>query len=321
MNLTEYCKELATATTEAIQWIGRNEELVRNEQAPLQRDLRRAGRIFSRCARAAARKMCAGVFGPSQAGKSYLISALARDAKGQLMACFGDEVHDFISKINPEGGRESTGLVTRFTLTKPDSLPQGFPVQLRLLTETDVVKIIANSYFCNCEHREDPQSDVNATLNLLEKRAGQGDPHIDINAMEDLCDYIREFRAQSWVRSLEKTYWNRAIELGPQLSLDDRVRLYASEWKNFVEITDIYEERLYVSCADADRLVAELTPPGGNRPDEEEEDEEAIEELEREEKAEERAEKESGERSGQKAGKSSEDAAAENRRNDWPGRA
>ena len=101
----------------------------------------------------------------------------------------------------------------------------------------------------------------------------------------------------------------------------DRVRLYASEWKNFVEITDIYEERLYVSCADADRLVAELTPPGGNRPDEEEEDEEAIEELEREEKAEERAEKESGERSGQKAGKSSEDAAAENRRNDWPGRA
>lgn len=46
----------------------------------------------------------------------------------------------------------------------------------------------------------------------------------------------------------------------------DRVRLYASEWRNFVEITDIYEDRLYVSCADADRLVAELTPPGGNRP-------------------------------------------------------
>ena len=48
----------------------------------------------------------------------------------------------------------------------------------------------------------------------------------------------------------------------------DRVRLYASEWRNFVEITDIYEDRLYVSCADADRLVAELPPPGGNRPDE-----------------------------------------------------
>ena len=41
----------------------------------------------------------------------------------------------------------------------------------------------------------------------------------------------------------------------------ERIRLYASEWNHFVEITDIYEERLYVSCRDADRLVAALTPP------------------------------------------------------------
>lgn len=54
----------------------------------------------------------------------------------------------------------------------------------------------------------------------------------------------------------------------------DRVRIYASEWRNFVEITDIYEDRLYVSCSEADRLVAELMPPGGNRPDDEDEEEE-----------------------------------------------
>lgn len=52
----------------------------------------------------------------------------------------------------------------------------------------------------------------------------------------------------------------------------ERVRLYASQWRNFVEITDIYEERLYVSCADADDLVAELLPPGGNRPADDDED-------------------------------------------------
>ena len=54
----------------------------------------------------------------------------------------------------------------------------------------------------------------------------------------------------------------------------ERVKLYASEWKNFVEITDIYEDRLYVSCSDADRLVEELMPPGGNRPAEDDEEEE-----------------------------------------------
>ncbi len=40
----------------------------------------------------------------------------------------------------------------------------------------------------------------------------------------------------------------------------DRVRIYASEWCNMVEITDIYEERLYVSCTDPERLVAQLRP-------------------------------------------------------------
>ncbi len=56
------------------------------------------------------------------------------------------------------------------------------------------------------------------------------------------------------------------------------VRLYASEWRDFVEITDLYEERLYVSCREADRLVGELTPAGGNRAiDDEDEDDETTE--------------------------------------------
>lgn len=33
------------------------------------------------------------------------------------------------------------------------------------------------------------------------------------------------------------------------------VTLYASEWRNFVEITDIYDSRIYVSCREADRLI------------------------------------------------------------------
>ncbi|MEG1759311.1 MAG: PH domain-containing protein [Alistipes sp.] len=41
----------------------------------------------------------------------------------------------------------------------------------------------------------------------------------------------------------------------------ERIRIYAAEWNNFVEIVDIYEDRLYVSCSEADKLVAELTNP------------------------------------------------------------
>lgn len=249
MNLTEYCQELAAVTGEAGEWVSRNTDLVRNEQSVLLKELRRAGRIFRRCARAAARKMCVGVFGPSQAGKSYLISALARDESGSLLARFGDATHDFVRELNPTGGKESTGLVTRFTMTRPASLPAGFPVQLRLLSETDIVKIIANSYFADCEHKDDPESDIDATLTLLEARTGQGDAHIDLDAMEDLREYLKEFRAKARAAVLEQRYWERALELGPCLSLEDRVRLYALIWDEVPELTELLRRLLQALAA------------------------------------------------------------------------
>ena len=35
----------------------------------------------------------------------------------------------------------------------------------------------------------------------------------------------------------------------------ERIRIYASEWRNLVEITDIYEERLWVSCSEPEKLI------------------------------------------------------------------
>lgn len=36
------------------------------------------------------------------------------------------------------------------------------------------------------------------------------------------------------------------------------ITIYASEWNNFVEIVDIYDSRTYVSCRDADALIASV---------------------------------------------------------------
>ena len=42
----------------------------------------------------------------------------------------------------------------------------------------------------------------------------------------------------------------------------ERVKIYASVWRNFVEIKDQYDERVIVSCPDPERLIAELNPAG-----------------------------------------------------------
>ena len=250
MELATYCADLAQACTDDGAWVTRNGELVRGEQEGLLKELRRAARVFRRCSRAAGRKMCAGVFGPSQAGKSYLISALARDAGHSLLAVFGNQTKDFISEINPEGGKDSTGLVTRFTMTQPKDLPPDHPVQIRLLSETDLVKIIANTYYADCEHKEAPQSDIGATLKALKQRAqslpaGSGSPSADLDALEDLREYlVKDFRAKARVQELERSYWDQALALGPVLDLEGRVRLYSLIWDEVEPFTGLLRQLL-----------------------------------------------------------------------------
>ncbi len=247
MSLANYSSQLAAVALEAQTWT-REAIIVGNEheREELGRDLRRAGRVFRQCAVAADRQMCAGVFGPSQAGKSYLISALARGEDGALLARFGDEVHDFLNKINPEGEQESTGLVTRFTMRRPASLPAGHPVQVRLLTETDLVKIIANSYYADCIHTEErPEAEITSRLDDLESRAGQGASHIDLDALEDLQDYLqKEFSAHTFVKDTHEIYWKRALRLGPRLDLEGRVGLYALIWDEVEELTELLRRLL-----------------------------------------------------------------------------
>ena len=241
VQLTEYCRVLAQASEMAQKWVGDNGDLVKNDAEGLLSALRAEARVFRKCGRALERKMCAGVFGPSQAGKSYLLSALARDKEsGSLGAVFADRTLDFISEINPEGGKESTGLVTRFTMTRPATLPDGSPVYLRLLTETDLVKIIANAYYADCEHKDSPDEEaIRTAISAIGARAGKECCRLTIDDMEELHEYIREFRASPRVQSLERLYWNRASEIMPRLGEEDRVALYAVIWDSVPQFTSL----------------------------------------------------------------------------------
>ncbi|THB64316.1 MAG: type III effector HopL1 [Desulfovibrio sp.] len=247
--LASRCNDLAQVALGAVDWVGRNRDVVRNESDSLATQLRKSARFFRKCARAAERKMCVGVFGPSQAGKSYLISALAQGADGRLLADFDGEVQDFIKEINPEGGKESTGLVTRFTLTPPDSLPSGYPVQLRLLSEMDIVKILANTYYSDFLHEEPP--DVKAMAAAVRELRHRKQPSrtglLDQDDMEDLRDYVsKNFRTSPRVQALEKVFWPRAVEIAPYLSPSDRAKLFSQLWDGADQFTDLYR-RLYAA--------------------------------------------------------------------------
>ena len=118
--LTQRCQAIHEAAGEAIEWV----DDVRDDSPRLDRNaaglidkLRRVRNLSGRLGRAASRPVSVGFFGLSQAGKSYLISAMAANAQGELETELDGVRLNFIAHVNPPGGgKEATGLVTRFTL-------------------------------------------------------------------------------------------------------------------------------------------------------------------------------------------------------------
>lgn len=247
--LSDTCHTLEQVGTEFLTWLDDNAERVRQEKAGLTKEFRRLVAQARRLEQAVQRPMCVGVFGPSQSGKSYLISALARKGAAPLLADFAGQEIDFIRDINPEGGRESTGLVTRFTLQPASDATPAAPVRMRLLTQTDLIKILGNTYYADCDHSEDEpltQAQLTELLGELAK-AAQAQP-VDPLTVEDVYDlqayFERYFKGFERVRLLRHGYWEQAAHLAPRLRIQDRVRLFGVIWGGVEAFGQLYA-RLY----------------------------------------------------------------------------
>jgi hypothetical protein len=92
----------------------------------------------------------AAMFGESQAGKSYLVSALLSEAGNpfKILDGKGNEF-DFKNQMNPRGNEmESTSVVTRFSI-KYKWVNQEYPILAKLLSPTDIILVICEAYYHN----------------------------------------------------------------------------------------------------------------------------------------------------------------------------
>lgn len=245
--LIERCDDVLAGAGSAIPWVDdarRDSQTIDREADGLKERLRRSRNAARRLGAAAGRPMTVGFFGLSQAGKSYLISALACGANGKLETCMGPHRLNFISHVNPPGGgKEATGLVTRFT-RQPVNAPADHPVALTLFSETDVVKILGNTFFLDFDHqRVTPRSDageIRSHLKALKARA-QTRPTGGMTSDDvvDLMDYfVRRFP-----RSMEPflgDFWPTAIDLAPHLRPDDRCTLFSLMWGEVAELSQLF---------------------------------------------------------------------------------
>ena len=254
--VAERCRATSQVAQKAIDWFNDNPDKVRQELPTLTREFRKLALQARKYEAAAHRPMCVGVFGPSQAGKSYLISALARRGTNPLMAVFDShpEGIDFVKEINPEGGQEATGLVTRFSI-RPVQAPAGAPVALRLLSQTDIVKIIANTYMSDCDLSEEEPLTQAKLREVFEAVQGSAQPGpVDPMTEDDVYDlqeyFDKYFKGKNdIVRALSTGgYWSQAAELAPRLPVAARAKLFSPLWGGIDEFSDLYRE-LYAALS------------------------------------------------------------------------
>lgn len=255
------CRSMELACSDAVTWLESNRSLVSNRYEGMRRSLKINTVEARKLASAADRPMTVGIFGPSQAGKSFLMGGMLRSSGGgndsantavgvePINVVFGQaeaqESKDFLGEINPTGGRETTGVVTRFS-SKSKSSPPGFPVILRTLREIDIVKILSNSYVFDLpEDVVNLKEDELITLFADAEFVSAKTPVDNLQA-EDVYELEQYFTASlsrhALMREFSEFYWLKAEQLLPCLKPVDRLRVLSVLWGGRVEFDQLYLE-------------------------------------------------------------------------------
>lgn len=247
LDLAQGATALAAAASEVRAWVTRlaqSASSVANEQQSLAEATLRAENNARKLAASANRRNSAGVFGPSQAGKSYLVSVLGRSPAKPLMADFAGTQKNFITEINPQGGKESTGLVTRFTIVK-GTRDAKHPVELRLLTETDLVKIIGNSFISDFDQDKrtltlPQEAAVREAVQAARGARRATNPHLDEVVMFDIGEYFKTIFPVTVEPLTRAGYWEGLVECGHLLPVAERTALYSQLWGRSQDLTDLF---------------------------------------------------------------------------------
>lgn len=169
--------------------------------------------------RAWGRPQSLGFFGPSQAGKSFLVGALLSHELGSLEVKSREGKVDFLQDINPAKGVESTGTVTRFTSAPPPQPLTRGDFYCRLLTLEVMLESMATGFLVECTA---PPVDAERVDRVLREARLQGGPpaaplfrrawdtvwHDLLKKYQDRHPYLNELRRHPELRT---EAWKKGI--------------------------------------------------------------------------------------------------------------
>ena len=190
----------------------------------------------------------AAMYGESQAGKSYLVSALL-SSKGnpfKVMDGAGNEF-DFKAQINPRGNEmESTSVVTRFSTTYK-SINDRYPVIAKTLSPVDIVLIICEAYYNNLSVNTTLSFDeIKERVDALETKyraSHESQLIITEDDILDIGDYFNDnFSKLEYNNIKDAAYFEKVGSLIARVAPEEWSVVFALLWNSNPQLTKLFED-------------------------------------------------------------------------------
>jgi len=243
--LIQNCQQIKQVVDAYATWVKNNVDATK--QGVHINNLKRFRRTAKRYENAASKRPSIALFGQSQVGKSYLVSNIGKMPTENVQYVIDEKSGakiSFIQYINPAGGgKESTGLVTRFSI---HSQAKGTkPITIKLLSQSDLVRILTNGYLSDIKeytYSINP-SEINSRLQSLKSQLSSSRySEFSEDDVYDVKEYLdAEFKDSFIVRDLNKTdFWEEIAEIVPYLRYDNRWQVFEFLWGKQPFLTKLF---------------------------------------------------------------------------------
>ncbi|MEZ4986288.1 MAG: virulence factor SrfC family protein [Saprospiraceae bacterium] len=245
------CNKLINYYSQGADWIKGN--ATDDKKAVSLIELARLQKELSRLKEAALAKPTVAIFGPSQVGKSYLTSNLVKAPEANDLLITDPTTGEFISfikQMNPYGGKESTGTITRFSINDKTKKKEGYGT--KLLSAKDLICIIVNGYYLDIKKHTIHLSldELNEQFSTLEKSISQHPSGIlSENDIYEIKRYLfKNLGLNNNVvinKLTEFGFWEKAAKIAPYLSIPGIVLLFQHLWGMQPFLSDLFERLLH----------------------------------------------------------------------------
>lgn len=191
------------------------------------------------------------LYGESQQGKSYLVSSLlsTEGTAFKVIDSDNNREYDFITKINPIGqGAESTSVVTRFSV-RPVSVVPGYPVKVKLLSLSDIVLILCDTYYSDIKDYIRPlkEADIRSTVQQLRDRISGSTARQTLVGEDDVLimqEYFNRHFHSKAPYIFDADYFRTTSQFIESATVNDLSDIFAVLWNNNLQLTELFNNIL-----------------------------------------------------------------------------